>query len=135
MREETRKRLDRLQLGDLLGWLPAFAIVALLLAALVALHMSTGDARRVLATVESADWRLNEDTGQHYPHIEVKLDTGASVRVGSFATTLPAIGQRITVRQRALLFEYLTTYEWPGPDAPMAAAPIGPPPPTPVSLP
>lgn len=134
MREETRKLLDRLRRGDLLGWWPALAVLALVLTGFVVLRMSAGAEHKVQGTVASADWRLNEDTGQHYPHIEVKLDSGASVRVGSFATTLPGVGQRITLRQRPLLFEYLNTYEWTGPEPPVAAAPLAPPA-TPVSLP
>lgn len=134
MREETRKQLDRLQASPWLGWLPAMVVLALFVGAAVAAHVGAGDAKRIAAVVESADWRLNEDTGQHYPHIEVKLESGASVRVGSLATALPAVGDRITIRQRPLLFEYLTTYEWDGP-AVRASAPLVPPPATPVSLP
>lgn len=134
MREETRKLLDRLRRGDMLGWWPALAVLALILTSFVVLRMSVGDARTVHGTVQSAAWRLNEDTGQHYPHIEVKLDNGRAVRVASFATTLPGVGQRIAVRKRPLLFHSLSTYEWPGPEAPLAASPVGAAA-TPVSLP
>ncbi|WP_411026416.1 hypothetical protein, partial [Salmonella sp. s54835] len=92
MREDTRKRLGRLQAREWLAWLPAFAVLVLFVGALIAAHVGAGDETRVAGTVASADWRLNEDTGQHYPHIEVKLDSGASVRVGSLATSLPEVG-------------------------------------------
>jgi hypothetical protein len=134
MRKETRKRLDRLQSSEWRGWLPALAVLALFVGGAVAMRMGAGDSQRIAGVVESADWRLNQDTGQHYPHIEVKLDTGASVRVGSLATSLPAVGARISIRQRPLLFDYLTTYEWDGPGAPPAPPPVTPSP-TPVSLP
>lgn len=135
MREETRKRLDGLLASDWLGWLPAAVVLALFVGVALAAHVGVGDAKRVAATVESADWRLNEDTGQHYPHIEVKLDSGASVRVGSLATSLPTVGARITIRQRPLLFDYLTTYEWDGPAARVPAAARAAATATPVSLP
>ena len=137
MREDTRKRLDRLHIRDWLGWLPVLGVLIALAGGLIALHMSAGSPRAVQGTVATADWRLNEDTGQHYPHIEVKLDGGMEVRVGSFATTLPAVGTRIVVRQRGLLFDYLTTYEWDGTEAASVASPAAAPgpTPTPVSLP
>lgn len=123
MREETRKRLDRLQAQGIIGWMPVVAVLALLFAGFFAIHMGAREEREIAGTVQSAKWRLNDDTGQHYPFIEVKLDSGASVRVGTLAPALPAVGDRITLRQRALLFDYMTVYEWAGPDAPAHFAP------------
>ena len=135
MREETRKRLDHARWRELAGWLPAIAVLAVLVAGFFAFHMSEGEVRHVAGTVQSANWRLNEDTGQHYPFIEVKLDSGMSVRVGTLAPALPVVGDRITVRERALLFDYMTTYEWEGPLAARHDPAPVPPPPTPVSHP
>ncbi len=136
MRGETRKRLDRLQSKNILGWVPAIALSALMIAGFVAIHVTARDERHVAGTVESADWRLNGDTGQTYPFIQVKLDSGAFVRVGNMAPALPAVGDRITLRQRAMLFDYMTVYEWDGPSAAIAAEPdLIPPVPTPVSHP
>jgi hypothetical protein len=112
MWEATGKLRERVQAGDVLGWASALALLAVVLAAFAACYATAHVARRVGGTVESADWRLNEDTGQTYPFIEVKLDGGSSVRVGSMAPALPGVGDRITVRQRAMLFNYMTVYEW-----------------------
>lgn len=115
MQEETRRRLDRLHWRQLSDWLPALLVLMLLLTGFFAYHLSAREEHKVAGTVESAQWLLNSDTGQFYPHIEVKLDSGASVRVGSLTPALPAVGDRITLRQRALLFNYVTAYEWDGP--------------------
>jgi hypothetical protein len=135
MREETRKRLDSLETKDILGWVSAFAVLALVCAGVVAFHAAPREEREVAGTVESADWRLNDDTGQTYPYIEVKLDSGSSVRVGSMAPALPAVGERITLRQRAMLFDYMKVYEWDGPAPALSASESMPPAPTPVSHP
>jgi hypothetical protein len=121
MRGETQPSLYRFQPKASLGWMPALALVALMIAGFVAVYATAHDERRVVGTVESADWRLNGDTGQTYPFIQVKLDNGAFVRVGNMAPALPAIGDRITLRQRAMLFDYLTVYEWDGPRALISA--------------
>lgn len=114
MRGEARKRLDRVQWTELTDRVPAIVLLASVVAGFYAYHKAARDARQVAGTVQSADWRLNDDTGQHYPYIEVKLDSGASVRVGNVAPALPAVGDRITLTERALLFDYMTTYEWDG---------------------
>lgn len=108
------------------AWLPGLAVALVLVAGFVTLQVGAGDQRHVTATVQSANWRLNGDTGQHYPFIQARLDNGASVRVGSIVSDLPAVGTRITVRERALLFAYMTTYEWDGPALAPAAAPLVP---------
>jgi hypothetical protein len=111
-------------------------MVALLCAGAVALHVIARGERQVAGTVQSASWRLNDETGHVYPFIEVKLDGGASVRVGNAAPALPGVGDRITLRQHALIFDYLTTYEWDGPGQLLPATAQTPDPgPTPVSLP
>lgn len=116
MRGETQPNLNRFQPKAILGWMSAVALFALVIAGVVAVYATAHDERRVAGTVESADWRLNGDTGQTYPFIQVKLDNGSFVRVG-MAPALPAIGDRITLRQRAMLFDYMTVYEWDGPGA------------------
>ncbi len=115
MWEAAQKPREGTQGKDALGWASALGVLAVMLAAFVAYYATAHVARRVGGTAESADWRLNEDTGQAYPFIEVKLDEGASVRVGGMAPALPGVGDRITVRQRAMLFDYVTVYEWDGP--------------------
>ncbi|MBN8911574.1 MAG: hypothetical protein J0H65_05835 [Rhizobiales bacterium] len=117
MRGETQQRPDRIWTNGYVGWGTALALLALMIAGLLAGHATSHHARQVAGTVQSADWRLNGDTGQTYPFIEVKLDNGAFVRVGNTAPALPGIGDRVTLRQRAMLFDYLTVYEWDGPSA------------------
>lgn len=117
MRGETQQRPDCIWTNSRLGWGAALALLTLMIAGLLAGHTTSRDARQVAGTVQSADWRLNGDTGQTYPYIEVKLDNGAFVRVGNTAPALPGIGDRITLRQRAMLFDYMTVYEWDGPSA------------------
>lgn len=123
MQDTTKTKLDRLQRRDMLGWLWVAVPLVLIVSALVAMRWHGGDVSHIDGTVASADWRLNEDTGQRYPFIEVKLDTGSSVRVGSLAPALPIVGDRITVQQRAMLFDYLMTYQWEGPELPHAPLP------------
>ncbi|MCC7251192.1 hypothetical protein [Hyphomicrobium sp.] len=119
---ETRARLDRRQWLGLTGWTPALIAMGVLVAGFFIYHRSARDERQVAGTVESADWRLNDETGHVYPFIEVKLDSGASVRIGD-APVLPAVGDRITLRQRAMLFDYMTVYEWDGPGSGLRSPP------------
>ena len=113
---EARARLDRRHWLEPAGWAATLAVAGILLAVFFAYHRMAQDERQVAGTVESADWRLNDETGHVYPFIEVKLDDGSSVRVGGAAPVLPAVGDRITLRARPLLFAYMTVYEWDGPE-------------------
>ena len=130
MREDTRKRLDRLQRQDIYAWRPALVVLVLLFGGFFAFRTTVREERAVSGTVQYAAWRLNEDTGQQYPDIQVVLDNAALVRAGSLAPALPAVGARVTLRQRAMLLGY-TIYEWDGP----GPSPVPAPTPTPVSLP
>lgn len=132
MRDEARKRLDRLQRTDLAAWIPALAVLAIVFIGLFVFRAAVRDERPVSGTVAHASWRLNDDTGQRYPDIQVVLDNTALVRAGSMAPALPAVGARVTLRQRAMLLGY-TTYEWDGPEAARASPPTEAA--TPVSLP
>ena len=134
MREDIRKRLDRLQWIDLGNWLPALAVLFVLFGCLLAVHTTVRKERVVAGVVTRAAWRLNEDTGQRYPDIHVTLDNKSMVRVGSFAPALPEVGERVKLRKRAMLLGY-TTYQWDGPAPERAAEPAVTPVVTPVSSP
>lgn len=123
MRGDAQGRLDRGPWIQLADQMPKIAVLAALLAGGYAYHEASRGERHVAGTVQSANWRLNGDTGEHYPYIKVKLDSGAFVRVGNVAPALPAVGDHITLRERVLLFDYMTIYEWDGPDGvpPLAA--------------
>lgn len=121
MRGDAQGRLDRGPWTQLADHMPKITVLAALLAAGYAYHETSRAERHVAGTVQSADWRLNCDTGEHYPYIRVKLDSGASVRVGNVAPALPAVGDHITLRERMLLFDYMTIYEWDGPDGVLPA--------------
>jgi len=132
MREEERTRLDRLLRKVVAAWIPALAVLAVVFVGLFVFRATVRDERPVSGTVAYASWRLNDDTGQRYPDIQVVLDDAALVRAGSMATGLPPIGARVMLRERVMLLGN-TTYEWDGPEPahnsiPTAAA-------TPVSLP
>lgn len=114
---DAHARLDLRHWLKPTGWTTVLAAAVLLLAGILFVHGSARDERQVAGTVENADWRLNDETGHVYPFIEVKLDSGNSVRVGNAAPVLPAVGDRITLRARALLFDAMTVYEWDGPEA------------------
>lgn len=127
MREGTRKRLDRLQLREISAWLPLFVILILLFAGFFAFRTTVRKEREVSGVVQQAVWRINDDTGQRYPDIQVVLDRDGVVRVGSLAPSLPRIGDRVKLRKRKMLIGN-TTYQWDGPNAATTA-------PTRVSLP
>lgn len=132
MREETRKRLDRLRRQEISVWIPALSVVILVLGSFYAFRTTVRVEREVSGVVQRAVWRINDDTGQRYPDIQVILDNDALVRVGSMAPSLPDIGDRIALRKRKMLIGY-TTYQWDGPSrhaAPARASPA-----MPVSLP
>lgn len=132
MRKESRKRLERHVWRELMTWVPAFAALAIVIAGLVIFQLGKREARNVVGTVENSVWRLNSDTGQQYPFIQAKLESGETVRVGTVALSLPEVGTRITLRQRSMLFDYLTTYSWNGRAHPAKASML--PAATPVSL-
>jgi hypothetical protein len=132
MREHTRERLDRLRRHEMFAWLPAAVLLVLLFGAFFALRTTVRGEREVAGTVQSAAWRVNEDTGQRYPDIEVVLGNRAVVRVGSIAPALPEIGSQILLRKRRMLLGY-TTYRWEGELRELR--PVAPPAATPVSLP
>lgn len=112
----SHARLDRRYWSAPLK-LVAFGVAAAVIGGTIAHKaLSTRDARQVDGTVESADWRLNGETGHVYPFIEVRLEDGSAVRVGNAAPVLPAIGDRITLRERSMLFDTMTVYEWDGPE-------------------
>ncbi len=114
MRKESRKRHDRRWRRELVAWLPAFAAVAAVGASAVIFQIGKRETLSVVGTVEHANWRLNSDTGQQYPFIEARLDSGEIVRVGTVALGLPEVGSRIKLRRRSVLFDYMTTYYWNG---------------------
>jgi hypothetical protein len=132
MREETRKRLNRLSQLEISAWFPALAIVIVVFMGLFAFRTTVRAEREVSGVVQRAVWRINDDTGQRYPDIHVILDNDALVRVGSVAPSLPDIGDRVKLRKRKMLIGY-TTYEWDGPGS--HKPPSLPPAATPVSLP
>ncbi|WP_072396564.1 hypothetical protein [Hyphomicrobium sp. CS1GBMeth3] len=98
------------------GVITALGLAAIALGGAFVVHQSGRDARHIAGTVETADWRLNDETGHVYPFIEVRLEDGSAVRVGNAAPVLPAIGDRITLRERGMLFDTMTVYEWDGPE-------------------
>ena len=95
MREETRKRLNRLSQLEISAWFPALAIVIVVFMGLFAFRTTVRAEREVSGVVQRAVWRINDDTGQRYPDIHVILDNDALVRVGSVAPSLPDIGDRV----------------------------------------
>ena len=114
MREETRKRLDRLWRQEISAWLPVFVVLVLLFGGFFAFRTTVRAEREVAGVVQRAVWRINDDTGQRYPDIHVILNNNALVRVGSMAPALPDIGDHIKLRKRKMLIGY-TTYQWDGP--------------------
>ncbi|HEX2839836.1 hypothetical protein [Hyphomicrobium sp.] len=133
MRKESRKRPIHRWRHELVAWLPAVAVVAAVGASAVVFQIGKRETLSVFGTVEHANWRLNSDTGQQYPFIEARLDSGDIVRVGTVALGLPEIGSRIKLRRRSVLFDYMTTYYWNG-RAPTPAKATVAPGATPVSL-
>ncbi|WP_295558913.1 hypothetical protein [uncultured Hyphomicrobium sp.] len=114
MREETRKRLNRLRRHVTSLWLPSFVVLVLLFGGFFAFRTTVRKEREVAGVVQSAVWRVNDDTGQPYPDIQVVLDNDGVVRVGTIAPSLPKVGDRVTLKKRKMLIGY-TTYQWDGP--------------------
>jgi hypothetical protein len=132
MRENARKLLDRLLRNEMVAWIPAGALLVLLFGAFFVLRTTVSGEKEVAGTVQSATWRVNEDTGLRYQDIEVVLESRKIVRVGSIAPALPEIGSQILLNRRRMLLGY-TTYRWEG--ELRSLPPMHPPAPTPVSLP
>lgn len=135
MQENALKRRDGVAAKVVLAWGAAFAFVMLGAVGIVVAHNAPREESEVGGTVQSAQWRLNGDTGQSYPFIQVKLDSGDFVRIGNMAPALPAVGDRVTLRRRAMLFDYMTVYEWDGPSVAISEPALTTPMPTPVSHP
>jgi hypothetical protein len=131
MREETRKRLAGLPRWDL-SWLSLLVIAAVVFGGFFAFRTTVRKEREVSGVVQQAVWRLNDDTGQRYPDIQVVLDNDGLVRVGTLGPLLPKVGDRVKLRKRKMLIGY-TTYQWDGPNAApeTSLAPKA----TPISLP
>lgn len=116
MREETLKLLNRLQRQEISAWFPLLVILVLLFAGFFAFRTTVRKERQVSGVVQYAVWRINDDTGQRYPDIQVVLDRDGLVRVGSLAPLLPKVGDRLKLRKLKMLIGY-TTYQWDGPNA------------------
>jgi hypothetical protein len=116
MREETQRKLDgfkkRQQLRRVL------VIGGALLAAGVAyVAATTVYAERELAgTVKRSAWETHSDFGTRYPVLDVGIDDGRVVSVGTMAPTLPEVGSRIVLIEEQRLFG-TRTYRWEGPAA------------------
>lgn len=109
MREETRRKLD--------GFKKRQRARRILVAAgaLYALGTIVHAQRELSGTVRRAQWaRGYEKTPGVFPDIEVALDNGPVVGVGTMAGVLPDVGSRIVVLEETRVFG-IRTYRWPGP--------------------
>ena len=114
MREETRRTLNRVAAGErwntlLVGGLLTLAFGSFFVAGRVVLSD-----RETKGVGKWAVWKVNPDTGQRYPNIQVALPDGRLVRVGTLAPVLPQPGSEIVLRERSLLTAY-KSYVWDGP--------------------
>src|SRR5262245_27328021 len=100
MREETRKRLDRLHRWSGREVVLMFAAVILLFGTLLYfLRLNAGE-REVSGVVQWAVWQIDPNSGQRYPSIEVRLDDGPLVLVTTLLPSLPEKDSRVVLREQ-----------------------------------
>lgn len=107
-------------------WLGLFGVAVAAVLLVIYHQHGRGEETAVGGTVRHAVWRINDDTGQRYPDLEVLVDGGALVRVGTFGPELPQAGTRVTLRRRTIFFGSYHSYHWDGPATRAAAEPVPP---------
>jgi hypothetical protein len=115
MRDETRRKLDgfkkRQQLKRILVVGGALAAAGVLYALGTIVH----EQRELSGIVRRAQWaKKYEKIPGLYPDIEVALDNGPVVSVGTMTPMLPEVGSRIVVLEKTRIFG-IRTYRWAGP--------------------
>jgi len=116
MRRETKDKLDGLANGDrrvLRQGLAAVAVLTLV-AGLGFASSSRIISERILSgEVRWAIWKVDDETGQRYPSMQVMLDDGRLVHVGTLQPRLPQVGTRVVVREKAGVWRN-RWYAWEG---------------------
>ncbi|NOT72512.1 MAG: hypothetical protein HOP09_14930 [Hyphomicrobium sp.] len=116
MRDDTKRKLDELAAGD-----RSFTRITMLLGAVLCVAVGvfitswkTITAERLVAgNVTRSIWLINHKTGMRYPDIEVALDEGRLVRVGTLEPKLPDIRARVVLREKSKLIGF-HSYSWEG---------------------
>jgi hypothetical protein len=114
VRDETRKRLDRLHRRSGREIAVMFAAVILFFGIPLYFLRINQSEREVSGTVQWAAWQNDPNTGQRYPDVEVRLDDGSLVRLNTLIPGLPEKGARVTLREQTSNFGF-RSYFWDGP--------------------
>jgi hypothetical protein len=115
MREETRRKLDGFTKRQKLRRVLIVGGALIAAGALYAVMSPVYSQREVSGLVQRAQWaRGYEKTPGVFPDIEVVLDSGPVVSVGTMAGVLPEVGSEIVVIEEERILG-ITTYRWAGP--------------------
>ncbi len=113
MREDTKRRLDRLVARDRWAtWLLVLAVVAVIACLTIVGFQPPRSHTQLQAIVRTAYVQI-DDAGQRYLVLEVELENGQRVRVASFSLRPPEAGKPITVTE-AVGWLGNRTYQWDG---------------------
>jgi hypothetical protein len=115
MREETQRKLDGFAKRQKLRRVLIVGGALVAAGALYVVGSTVYSQREVSGLVQRAQWaRGYEKTPGVFPDIEVVLDSGPVVSVGTMAGVLPEVGAEIVVIEEERVFG-IKTYRWAGP--------------------
>ena len=116
MRDETKRKLDA-QIREnqsLERWALIFGATLAVGFGLLAIASNvTISAREVGASVQSAAWKIDHETGDNFAELQIVLDDGRLVIAGTRLRKLPALGTKIIAREKVLGTGY-HSYTWNG---------------------
>ena len=113
MREETKRKLDRHLARDRRSlWLWALGVVAVL-ACLTLIGVEPPRSRTQMQAIVRTSYVEVDDMGQRHLVLEVELENGQRVRVGSFSLKPPEVGKSVIVTEAVGWLGY-RSYQWDG---------------------
>ncbi len=101
MREETKRKFDRLHACERRRLWTAIAFGAVMTIGLGFWLLPSGESRHVAAIVRTAAFQHNPDTGQPFMWIESQLENGKIVRASGVWPRLPDRGAKIVMTGHA----------------------------------
>jgi len=113
LREETRQKLNAIARSERTRNLFALAFTCVLVgvAGLYLANSYPVAERSVSGVVRWAVWRVDPDTGQRYPDIQIMLSEGRLVPAATLERDLPDVGSDVNVIERIWALGP-ATYRW-----------------------